>query len=76
MDGELKDEARRRAHRQADIAADELEQLAKWAESLAKQVRLFPTSGYTAHAGDTYMAKVHMNLAKADILFSLIQEDR
>ena len=76
-DGEKADEAKayllKQNVRHAEIAADELEALAKWATALAKTVRHSPTSGYTVHAGFTYLTKAAERLAKADALFTLTE---
>jgi hypothetical protein len=59
--------------RHAEIGADELDALARWATELAKSVRFSPTSGYTTHAGSNYLTRATERLAKADALFTLTE---
>jgi hypothetical protein len=63
----------RTATRHAEIGADELEALASWATDLARMIRYSPKSGYTVHAGFTYLTKAAERLGKADALFTLTE---
>lgn len=65
-----------KARRYAEQAADELETIGRWAAETSESVRKRPDRGYTVGGLSNALSKAGDLLAKAEALFTVLEEDR